>query len=49
MKSKFLWMLLFAFLLMGMSSTADAQKVDFETQIKPLLEKHCMELTLNDR
>ena len=43
MKSKFLSMFLFSLFLMGLSSSADAQKVDFETQIKPLLEKHCME------
>ena len=43
MKPKFLMMFLFSFLLTGLSSSADAQKVDFETQIKPLLEKHCME------
>ena len=43
MKSKFLLMILFSFLLTGLASSADAQKVDFETQIKPLLEKHCME------
>lgn len=43
MKSKFLLMILFSVLLTGLSSSADAQKVDFNTQIKPLLEKHCME------
>ena len=43
MKSKFPMMFLFLFLLTGFSPSADAQKVDFETQIKPLLEKHCME------
>ena len=42
MKSKFLWMILFSLFLTGYSS-ADAQKVDFVTQIQPLLEKHCME------
>jgi len=43
MKSKFLWMILCSLLLTGLSSSVNAQKVDFETQIKPLLEKHCME------
>ena len=43
MKSKFLWMILFSFFLTALPSSADAQKVDFNTQIKPLLEKHCME------
>ena len=43
MKSKFLWISIFSLLLTGFYSSADAQKVDFNTQIKPLLEKHCME------
>ncbi len=43
MKPKFLWMVLCSLLLTGLSSSADAQKVDFNTQIKPLLEKYCME------
>ena len=43
MKSKFLWIPIFSLLLVGLYSSADAQKVDFNTQIKPLLEKHCME------
>ena len=43
MKPKFFWMILFSFLMTGLSSSAIAQKVDFNTQIKPLLEKHCME------
>ena len=43
MKSKFLWTTLFSLLLAGLCSSAEAQKVDFVTQIQPLLEKHCME------
>ena len=43
MKSKFLWISIFSLLLTGLCSSADAQKVDFNTQIKPLLERHCME------
>ena len=48
MKSKFLWISIFSLLLTGLCSSADAQKVDFNTQIKPLLEKHCMECHNND-
>ena len=48
MKSKFLWISIFSLLLTGFYSSADAQKVDFDTQIKPLLEKHCMECHNND-
>ena len=43
MTSKFLWITIFSLLLTGLCSSVDAQKVDFNTQIKPLLEKHCME------
>jgi len=43
MKSKFLWISIFSLLLTGFYSSVNAQKVDFNTQIKPLLEHHCME------
>ena len=43
MKSKFLSIIICSFLLTALSSSVDAEKVDFVTQIKPLLEKHCME------
>ena len=43
MKSKFLPVVVCVFLLTLLSSSVNAQKVDFVTQIKPILEKHCME------
>jgi len=43
MTSKFLRITIFSLLLIGICTSANAQKVDFNTQIKPLLEKYCME------
>lgn len=44
MKSKFFWSFVFSlFVLLTSSLTAAQDKVDFVKQIKPILEKHCME------
>jgi uncharacterized membrane protein len=44
MKPKFCLLFVFSLILSSFALAADAQdKVDFATQIKPILEKHCME------
>jgi uncharacterized membrane protein len=44
MKSKFFWSFVFSlFVLLTSSLTVAQDKVDFVKQIKPILEKHCME------